>query len=164
MDEIESRVRGSLQMMGATYEWMPCDPSLADTALFCEHYGIPPNRSANTIIVAGKKDPQQFAACLVLADSRLDVNRVVSRLMGVKRLSFATADETMNLTGMMVGGVTLFGLPPIPIYIDSRVMASDYVVLGGGSRSAKVKIAPSELIRLPGASVIEGLAIPRQES
>lgn len=158
----EARVRESLQTAGATYEWLLCDPALADTAVFCEHYGISPDRSANTIIVASKKEPKLYAACLVLATSRLDVNRAVSDLMGVKRLSFATADETMTLTGMLVGGVTVFGLPAgIPIYIDARVMLAEDVVVGGGSRSAKVRVVPDCLRRLPGAVVVEGLAVSR---
>ena len=73
------------------------DPDLADTAAFCEKYGVPLDHSGNTIIVASKKEPKQFCACLVLATSRLDVNHTVRRLMDVSRVSFATADETKDL-------------------------------------------------------------------
>lgn len=138
---------------------MACDPALADTAAFCAHYGVPPERTGNTIIVASKKEPKQYAACLVLATSRLDVNHAVARLMGVKKLSFAAAEETRGLTGMEVGGVTVFGLPAeLPLYVDSRVMLLDEVLIGGGSRSWKIWIAPEALLRIPGASVVEGLA------
>ena len=157
---IESQVRGAIESLGVPFEMMPCDPEFADTALFCEHYAVPLDHSANTIIVASKKDPRQYAACIVLADSRLDVNHAVSEAMGVRRLSFATADETTSLTGMLVGGVTVFGLPPaMPILIDSRVMDQDYVVLGGGSRSWKVKMPPDGLRALPAARVVENLAV-----
>jgi prolyl-tRNA editing enzyme YbaK/EbsC (Cys-tRNA(Pro) deacylase) len=95
----------------------------------------------------------------VLATSRLDVNHTVRRLMDVSRVSFATADETKELTGMMIGGVTLLALPPdLPIYVEERIMALDYVILGGGSRSSKLKLAPDVLHRVPNLRVVPGLA------
>lgn len=141
------------------YEVLEIDPAYADTAAFCARYGVPLDHSGNTIIVGSKKEPRQYAACLVLATTRLDVNHAVRRLMGVSRLSFASAEETKALTGMMIGGVTVFALPPdLPIYVDDRVMALDYVVLGGGSRSAKIKTAPEALRRLPTVRIVTGLA------
>ena len=158
---IEARVEDALASLGISFRRMACDPALADTAAFCAHYGVPAERTGNTIIVASKKEPKQYAACLVLATSRLDVNHAVARLMGVKKLSFATADETRGLTGMEVGGVTVFGLPAeLPLYVDSRVMRLDEVLVGGGSRSWKIWVPPDALLRIPGASVVEGLAGP----
>src|SRR6185503_2916511 len=109
------------------------DPAFADTAAFCEKYGYGLDVSGNTIIVASKKEPKQYAACLVLAHTRLDVNHAVKRLMGASRVSFASADETMALPWM---------------------------ILGAGSRSAKVKVSPQALLRLPGVQVVPGLAQP----
>jgi prolyl-tRNA editing enzyme YbaK/EbsC (Cys-tRNA(Pro) deacylase) len=109
--------------------------------------------------VASKRQPKTYAACLVTADTRLDVNRVVRRLMGVSKASFASAEETRALTGMLIGGVTVFGLPEdLPLYLDERVMAQEYVVVGGGSRSMKIKVAPDTLLRLPNVEVVRGLA------
>jgi prolyl-tRNA editing enzyme YbaK/EbsC (Cys-tRNA(Pro) deacylase) len=156
---IEARVRAALEAAGGSFEILPCDPALADTAAFCAHYGVDPAHSANTIVVASKKEPRSYAACLVLATTRLDVNHAVRNLLGGQKLSFATAEETSALTRMMMGGVTVFGLPPgIPIYIDSAVLAAPSVVIGGGSRSMKVRLAPEALRRIPGARVVEGLA------
>ena len=160
----ERAVLDFLSVHGIPHEVMACDPEFADTAAFCEKYAVLPEDSANTIIVASKKDPRQYAACLALATTRVDVNRTVSRLMSVKRVSFADATETFALTGMMAGGVTVFGLPPtIPLLIDSRVMDRSSVIVGGGSRSMKIRIAPPDLLRIPGASVVEGLAMERAE-
>jgi prolyl-tRNA editing enzyme YbaK/EbsC (Cys-tRNA(Pro) deacylase) len=156
---IEARVRAALEALSDSFEILPCDPELADTAVFCAHYGIPPAQSGNTIVVASKKEPKQYAACLALATTRLDVNHVVRRLLGGAKLSFASGEETRALTGMMMGGVTVFGLPPdLPIYIDSAVLQSPTVVVGGGSRSSKIRIAPEVLRRIPNATVIDGLA------
>ncbi len=142
------------------HELFPCDPALADTAAFCSHYGFDPADSANTIVVVGKGAAPVYAACVVLATHRLDVNRVVRGRFG-RKSSFASADETRALTGHEIGGVTVFGLPVgLPIWVDAAVMDRERIVLGGGSRSWKVIASPSILRSLPGVEVIEGLASP----
>jgi prolyl-tRNA editing enzyme YbaK/EbsC (Cys-tRNA(Pro) deacylase) len=143
------------------YELFPCDPSLADTAAFCAAYGFAMQDSANTIVVIGKSDPPVYAACVVLATHRLDVNRVVKQRLGTRKASFASPDETATLTGMAIGGVTAFGLPAgLPLWVDAAVMGRDRVVLGGGSRSWKVIAAPSILLTVANVEVVEGLAAP----
>jgi len=157
--EIEERVRRHLAALGAEFTTIPCDPELADTAAFCAHYGYPLEMSANTIIVAARREPGVACACVVLATNRLDVNHAVCDLLGVRKASFASPEVTRELTGMLIGGVTPFGLPEsLPLYIDSRVMAREQVIVGGGSRSLKLQIAPATLSRLQNASVVEGLA------
>jgi prolyl-tRNA editing enzyme YbaK/EbsC (Cys-tRNA(Pro) deacylase) len=141
------------------FELFACDPALADTAAFCAAYGFALQDSANTIVVVGKSDPPVYAACVVLATHRLDVNRVVKQRLGTRKASFASPEETQALTGMAIGGVTAFGLPDgLPLLVDAAVMERERIVLGGGSRSWKV-IAPSSiLLTLPNVEVIEGLA------
>jgi prolyl-tRNA editing enzyme YbaK/EbsC (Cys-tRNA(Pro) deacylase) len=143
------------------HELFPCDPALADTAAFCAAYGFSPGDSANTIIVVGKSDPPVYAACVVLATHRLDVNHAVRDRLGRRKASFASPEETRTLTGHEIGGVTAFGLPPgIPLWVDAAVMERPRIVLGGGSRSWKV-IAPSSiLLTIPDVEVVEGLANP----
>ena len=158
-EELQERVRGVLEGLGVPYEIMTIDPDFADTAAFCAKYGIPLEQSANTIIVASKKEPKQYCACLVLATTRLDVNHGVKKLMNASRVSFASADETKVLTGMLIGGVTVFALPDtLAIYVDERVMAPEWIIVGGGGRSTKVKLAPDVLRRLPNVTVVPGLA------
>ena len=159
-EDIEARVREALEGFGVPYELMVIDPAYADTTAFCEKYGVSLAHSANTIIVGSKKEPKQYAACVVGATTRLDVNHTVRALMGVSRLSFASADETMALTGMMIGGVTLFALPEtLAVYVDETLMALDYVILGGGSRSLKIRTVPQVFSRIPGARIVAGLSI-----
>ena len=156
---VGERVRGVLEGLGVPYEIMTIDPDFADTAAFCAKYGIPLDQSANTIIVASKKEPKQYCACLVLATTRLDVNHAVKKLMNASRVSFASAEETKDLTGMLIGGVTVFALPEtLSIYVDERVMAPAWIIVGGGGRSTKVKLAPDALRRLPNVTVVPGLA------
>ena len=144
---------------GVAYEVVPCDPELADTAAFCAAYGYGLEQSANAILVVGKSEPRVYAVCLVLATTRLDVNGVVRKRLGVKKASFASAEETVEITGMQIGGVTPYGLPTgLPIWIDSRIMACEEVIVGGGSRDRKLLVPPTSLAALPGAEVVEDLA------
>jgi prolyl-tRNA editing enzyme YbaK/EbsC (Cys-tRNA(Pro) deacylase) len=159
---LHERVREALTASGITaFEVLACEPHLADTAEFCAHYGIPADEACNAILVALKTTPRRYVACLVRADTKLDVNRKVSELTGVKRLSFASGEETAELTGMLIGGVTIPGLPEgVPIYLDERIMERPRIIVGGGNRSSKIRLAPSELLKLPGASVAD-VAVPR---
>jgi prolyl-tRNA editing enzyme YbaK/EbsC (Cys-tRNA(Pro) deacylase) len=158
-DDIERRVLGLLGELGVAYERLPIDPDFADTAAFCAKYGVPLEHSGNTIVVASKKEPRQYAACVVQATTRLDVNHAVRQLMGVSRLSFASAEETRALTGMAIGGVTVFALPPeLPVYVDDKLMALDWLILGSGSRSSKIKTSPEVFRRLPNARIVPGLS------
>jgi prolyl-tRNA editing enzyme YbaK/EbsC (Cys-tRNA(Pro) deacylase) len=158
-DADRERLDASLRDLGVDYELFACDPTLADTAQFCAAYGFELGDSAHTIVVVGKATPRVYAACLVLATHRLDVNRAVRDRLATRKASFASAEETRELTGMEIGGVTPFGLPAgLAILIDAAVMARPRVVLGGGSRSWKVLAAPAILLAVPGAEVVEGLA------
>ena len=160
-EEIEGRVRAALDELGiAGWEWIEIDPQYGDTADFCQQYGFDAPHCANTIIVASKRGPAAYCAGIVRACERLDVNKRVRGLMGVSRASFASAEVTREVTGMMIGGVTALALPEgLPIYADVRLLEMDYIILGAGSRSAKVKMGPREMEKLPGLEFIEGLSL-----
>ena len=145
--------------LGLDYEVLDCDPNLADTADFCEAYGVPLEQSANAILVASRKPEGHNAVCVVLAHTRLDVNGTVRRKLGVRKVSFAPADLTRELTGQEIGGVTIFGLPGgLPVWLDSRVIDCHWVIVGAGSRSAKIKLDPKQLVGVDGYEVVEDLA------
>lgn len=155
----DSGVLSDMDRYGLDYEIMDCDPELADTAQFCEAYGIPPEQSANAILVASRKPEGHNAMCVVLAHTRLDVNGTVRRKLGVRKVSFASGDLTKELTGQTIGGVTIFGLPSgLDVWLDSRVMDCDWVIVGAGSRSAKIKLDPSQLAGIDGFEVVADLA------
>jgi prolyl-tRNA editing enzyme YbaK/EbsC (Cys-tRNA(Pro) deacylase) len=163
---VDPAVLADVESKGISYEVIDCDPDLADTAAFCRAYGYPMGQSANAILVASRKPEGHNAVCVVLATTRLDVNGMVRRRLGVRRVSFASAELTKELTGQEIGGVTIFGLPPdLPIWVDSRVMDCDWVIVGAGSRSAKLKLDPSQFEGLQGFEVIDDLAtIPPRDA
>ena len=159
----QEQVVDHLRRLDADHEIVPCDPALADTAAFCEAYGYSPDDSANTIIVVGKGETPRPVACVVLASTRLDVNGLVRKRLEVRKASFASAEETMELTGMEIGGVTAFALPAgLPIWVDGAVMERERIILGGGSRSIKILTPPSTLTKLDAVTVIDGLARARE--
>jgi len=158
---LDPGVQRQIEALGIVHEVLDCNPELADTEAFCAHYGIARDDAANAIIVAAKSEPRKYAACLVLATTKIDVNHKLSKIMGIKRLSFASAEETKELTGQLIGGVTVFGLPDtLPVYVDARVMEREAVIVGGGNRSTKVRVPPAELRKMPSVEVVD-LAMPR---
>jgi prolyl-tRNA editing enzyme YbaK/EbsC (Cys-tRNA(Pro) deacylase) len=138
------------------------DPSLADTAAFCERYGVSPAESANCVLISGRRGGEtRFAACMVLATTRADVNGVVRRELDVRKASFAPRDVAVAETGMEYGGITPVGLPAgWPVLVDAAVTATPLVVIGSGVRRSKLVLPGAALARLPGARVIENLATP----
>jgi prolyl-tRNA editing enzyme YbaK/EbsC (Cys-tRNA(Pro) deacylase) len=136
------------------------DPGMADTAAFCDRYGVSPGESANCVVVTGRRDGEaRFAACVVLATTRADVNGAARRQLDVRKASFAATDHAVELTGMEYGGITPVGLPAQwPVLVDAAVDACPLVVVGSGVRRSKL-LLPGELLGrlLPGAVVMDGL-------
>ncbi len=176
-DELERRVLDVVAATGEPFEEIRIDPALADTAEFCAHYGYPLEISGNCILVASRDEDPVMAACVVLATTKLDVNKRVRKKLGVRKLSFAPADLTRQVTGMEIGGVTPFALTNVqptryvdgvaqrpepgtmPLWVDSRVADLDRVIVGGGSRRLKISTTPAALIAA-GGEFIDDLAVP----
>ena len=158
MANSDQKVLEALERTGIPYELIEIDPEFSDTKAFCERYGYPPEQTCNTILVTSKKGAKMYAACVALANTRLDVNKRVRNLLGVPKVSFASSDEMIQLTGMEVGGVTPIGLPAeMPLFVDQRIMNQEWVILGGGRRGMKIKVSP-ELFNRIGGQVVSDLA------
>lgn len=153
---LQEKVKAAIRDHNLVVEVLECDPDFADTAQFNEKYGFTPHQAANTIVVTSKKlEPVKYAACVVLASTRLDVNKKVRKLLGAKRASFADSDTTRRLTGMEIGGVVAVGIANMPIYIDEHVIQQQKVVMGGGNRTSKLVLNPRELLKLPSVNVTD---------
>lgn len=138
------------------------DPELADTASFCAAYQVDLDASGNCVVVVGKRGGEvRYAACLVLATTRTDVNGVVRRHLDVRKASFASTEDVTARTGMAYGGITPIGLPEgWPVLIDARVIQAGYLVIGSGVRHSKLVLPAPALATLPGAEVLDALARP----
>lgn len=144
----------------ASVQVAPIDADLADTAAFCAAYDVLLDESANCVVIAGKREGEvRYAACLVLATTKADVNGTVRRYLNARKASFAPMDTAVAETGMEYGGITPIGLPKDwPILIDARVIGAPRVVIGSGLRRSKIVLPGAALAALPGAEVIEDLA------
>ncbi len=155
----DPNVIAALEDAGLAYEVMDCDPELADTAQFCAAYGVDPAESANTILIASRRPVGEHAVCVALATTRIDVNGLVRRKMGVRKVSFASSEQTREITGMEIGGVTVPGLPEhLPVWVDTAVVQTESIVIGAGTRSAKIRLAGRGLANLDGVEIVDGLA------
>ena len=158
----EHSVLSHLDGLGIEYEALECNPDFADTAAFCAEYDVPLSHSANAILVKSRRGEKRFGLVVVAADCKLQ-NRAIRKLLETSKASFASAEETREITGMLIGGVSVFGLPDdLPVWVDSRVMEAPWVIVGGGSRSIKVRLDPQDFTKLPRALVVEGLAAPAE--
>jgi prolyl-tRNA editing enzyme YbaK/EbsC (Cys-tRNA(Pro) deacylase) len=146
----------------ASVEVAEIDPNLADTAAFCAAYGSPMESSANCVVVAGRRGEQtRYAACLVLATTRADVNGLVRRRLDARKASFAPMADAVALTGMEYGGITPLGLPDDwPLLVDAAVATAPAVVVGSGLRGSKLALPGALVAALPGTEVVEGLGRP----
>lgn len=140
----------------------PIEADLADTAAFCAHYEVDPADSANCVIVAGRRgDTTRYAACVLLATTRADVNGVVRKRLEARKASFAAMDDAVSRTGMEYGGITPIGLPADwPVLVDAAVLDRSVVVIRSGLRRSKIAVPPAVLAQLPGAEVVASLANP----
>jgi len=135
------------------------DPTLAGTAEFCEAYGVTPEESANCVIVAAKRGGDvTYAACMVLATTRADVNGLVRRHLGARKASFWPVDAVTSATGMEYGGITPVGLPADwPVLVDDQVAKTANVVIGSGIRGSKLWLPGRLLAELRGGEILRGL-------
>jgi prolyl-tRNA editing enzyme YbaK/EbsC (Cys-tRNA(Pro) deacylase) len=137
----------------------PIDPELADTAAFCARYGVELDDSANCVIVAGRRGAvTSYAACVLLATTRLNVNGTVRSMLGARKASFAPLDTAVELSGMEYGGITPIGVPDWAVLIDARVALAGTVIIGSGLRRSKLALPGARLADLPGAQVVPDLA------
>ncbi|SVD08385.1 uncharacterized protein METZ01_LOCUS361239 [marine metagenome] len=151
-------VYDDISKLGIPYEIVECKEEYADTYLFCEKYEYPIEYCANTILLSSKKPPDYYVACVLQGNKKLDVNNKVRKLMNSSKVSFASHEETVSLTNMKSGGVTIFGLPKsIDVYVDSEIMNNPYLIFGSGNRNCKIKIEPNYLNQIPNIKSIENI-------
>ena len=159
MSDTLPKIRQFLESTKLEFEIMDCDPELADTKIFCKEYGIDLNDSVNAIVVKTKTGELKYAACALLATTKLDINKIIRKKLGARKVSFADIEETIKLTAMNIGGVTPLALPnTLPLWVDSKVMKRNYIILGGGNRLSKIKITPKIFYYTLNTEIVEGLA------
>ena len=154
-DLLNKDVFDHISKLAIPYQVVECKEEYADTYLFCAKYDYPIEFCANTILLSSKKPPNYHVACVLQGDKKLDVNNKVRKFMNSSKVSFASHEETVALTNMKSGGVTIFGLPnSIDIYVDSDVMNQPYLIFGSGNRNSKIIIEPNHLSQIPNIKLV----------
>ena len=159
MTDTLPKIRKFLQSTKLEFEVMDCDPKLADTKVFCKEYGVNLEDSVNAILVKTKTGELKYAACALLATTRLNINNIIRKKLGARKVSFANIEETAKLTAMDIGGVTPLSLPSsLKLWVDSKVMQRNVIILGGGNRSSKIKVSPKIFNYTHNTEIVEDLA------
>ena len=159
MTDTLPKIRQFLESTKLEFEVMDCDPELADTNVFCKEYGIDLEDSVNSIVVKTKTGELKYAVCALLATTKLDINKMIRKKLGARKVSFANIEETAKLTSMVIGGVTPLTLPStLRLWVDSKVMQRNSIVLGGGNRSSKIKVSPKIFNYTLNTEIVDGLA------
>ena len=159
MTDTLPKIRQFLESTKLEFEVIDCDPELADTNVFCREYGIDLEDSVNAIVVKTKTGELKYVACALLATTKLNINKTIRKKLGARKVSFADIEETAKLTIMEIGGVTPLSLPSsLPLWVDSKVMQRNSIVLGGGNRSSKIKVSPKIFNYTLNTEIVEGLA------
>ena len=159
MTDTLPKIRQFLKSTKLEFEVMDCNPELADTKVFCREYDIDLEDSVNAIVVKTKTGELKYAACALLATTRLDINKTIRKKLSARKVSFADIEETAKLTAMNIGGVTPLALPSnLQLWVDSKVMHRESIVLGGGNRSSKIKVSPKIFNYTLNTEIVEGLS------
>ena len=155
--EKETSIREELNKLDVEYEILDIDPDFSDTRLFCEKYSIDPENAVNALVITSKSQIREFVMPLIQATRRVDVNHKLKDIAGFKRLSFADAELTKEVTGMELGAVTPVGLTgkDIPVYVDQPIMSLSFIILGAGVRSQKIKTTPDLFNKIPYSQIVE---------
>ena len=159
MTDTLPQIRQFLESTKLEFNVIDCDPKLADTNVFCREYKIDLEDSVNAIVIKTKTGKLRYAACALLATTKLDINKTIRKKLAARKVSFANIEETAKLTAMEIGGVTPITLPrSLPLWVDSKVMQRNIIVLGGGNRSSKIKVSPKIFNYTCNTEIVEGLA------
>jgi len=152
-------IRKFLESTKLDFEIIDCETDFADTNIYCKKYGINFEDAANTIVVKSKTGELKYAACVLLATTKLNTNKTIRMKLNTHKVSFAGIEESEKLTDMQIGGVTPIELPKnLPLWVDSRVMQRKIIVLGGGNRTSKIKISPDIFKFTTNTEIVVGLA------
>jgi Cys-tRNA(Pro) deacylase len=115
--------------------------------------GIALGALLRSIVVRRGEDDYVFV--LVPGGRRFDWPKLRAHL-GVSRLSLPDADEAKAVTGYERGAITPFGATRAwPVIVDEEATEHEVVAIGGGAHGVNVHLAPYDLVRATGASVVD---------
>ena len=90
----------------------------------------------------------EFILCLVSGDKRCSLNKI-KKIINLKDVSMANADEVKSETGFSIGGVSpIANLKKNPILVDLSLSRFEYVYAAAGHPHSIFKITYKQLINI----------------
>ncbi len=92
----------------------------------------------------------EFAMALVAGPAQISWKKLRQH-MGQSRLTMASEEEVLAVTGYRVGAVSPFGIPhPLRVLIDPGVLREEVVSLGSGIRGTAIIMSTTDLMKALG--------------
>ena len=100
----------------------------------------------------------EYVIVLMAGPQQIDW-KALRRYLGQSRVTMASQDEVLKMTGYKVGSISPFGLPqPIRTLVDESVLAQDEISIGSGVRSTTVIMKTAVLMQALGDVDVVSLA------
>lgn len=110
--------------------------------------GQQPNQVVRSILF--RLTEGAYAMVLMAGPSQVDW-RALRRFVGQSRLTMASEEEVLTITGYPIGAVAPFGVPqPLRVLVDESVLAQQEISIGSGVRGTTVIMQVVDLMRALG--------------
>ena len=98
------------------------------------------------------KTESNFTLCLVAGDKKVSLNKI-KKILNIKDVSMASADDVKNVTGYTIGGVSPIGhLNKIYILIDKSLNRFNSLFAAAGHPNCVFEISFTGLIKITNGS------------
>ena len=101
------------------------------------------------------KTENTFTMCLVAGDKKVSLNKI-KKILNIKDVSMASAENVKNITGYTIGGVSPIGhLNKIEIFIDNSLERFNCLFAAAGHPNCIFKINFIDLQKITNSSIKE---------
>ncbi len=151
MSGFRTKIIDLLETHAIPYRLLPHAEPVYTVAAAAAQRGVIKEEMVKSILLRDRE--KHYVMACVLGDTRLDPTAVRAYVPAAwKRLTFATAEEILAVTGCVQGAVTPLGLPPgVPVIFDETIARCPKVNISSGDPLAGLELDTGDLIRLSGA-------------
>lgn len=105
-----------------------------------------------------------FSVFVLPANRRIDSTKIRQQL-GSKKMRFASADELLELTGLVPGSVPPFGRPILPfdLYLDDAINENDRIAFNAGSLTDSMILPMGDYLRVANPTDVFSFSIKEEE-
>ena len=150
-------IRQHLDDLGIEYRHV----THAETRTSVESAAVRGEPLANGAKALVMKVSEEFHLFVLSAARKVD-SGAIKRRLGVRSARFATAEELLDLTGLVPGSVPPFGEPTLPLklYLDENVPSLERVAFNAASLTESIIMSTSDDIRAASPAAIFSFSAP----